>query len=104
MNTKSAKSLVNYVILRRGAWSTAQELEAAAARSSRVGGEMSDSIRWIRSYVIQEPDGRLGTVCIYQASDPETAREHARCAAMPAHEVLPFVKTVLVNADPVETA
>ena len=101
MKTKSEKQLVNYVILRRGAWSSAKELELAAGRSSRVGAEMADRIRWIRSYVVQEPDGRLGTVCIYQATDPETAREHARCAAMPADEVIPFVNTVFVNSDPV---
>lgn len=103
MNTKPNLPLINYVIFRRGAWTTAKELEQAAARSSQVGQEMADRIRWIRSYVIHEPDGRLGTVCIYQASDAQAAREHARCAEMPADEVLPFVKTVLINADPVES-
>ncbi len=100
MKTQSNKPLINYVILRRGAWSSAQELEAAAGRSTRAGQEMADRIRWIRSYVIQEPGGRLGTVCIYQATDPEAAREHARCAGMPADEVIPFVNTVYVNPDP----
>jgi hypothetical protein len=104
MKAKSAKPMFNYVILRRGAWSSAQELELAASRSTRTGQEMSDRIRWIRSYVIHEPDGRLGTVCIYQATDPETAREHARCSAMPADEVLPYVKTVVINDDPVAIA
>lgn len=93
--------MINYVILRRGAWSSAKELELAASRSSRTGQEMTDRVRWIRSYVIHEPDGNLGTVCIYQASDPEAAREHARCAAIPADEVLPIVKTVMINNDPV---
>jgi hypothetical protein len=100
MKTKSTKSLINYVIFRRGAWSSAKELELAAGRSTRAGQEMADRIRWIRSYVVQEPDGRLGTVCIYQAADEEAAREHARCSAMPADEVLPFVNTVIINADP----
>ena len=53
-----------YVILRRNGWASPDDLEAAAARSSSVGNEeMSDDIRWIRSYVIQDEDG-LGTVCI----------------------------------------
>jgi len=101
MKTKSVKPLINYVIFRRGAWSSAKELEDAAGRSTRVGQEMSDRVKWIRSYVVQEPDGRLGSVCIYQATDAETAREHARCSAMPADEVIPFVNTVIINNDPV---
>ena len=60
-----------YVILRRNAWGTGDELGVAAGRSKQVGDEeMSDDIRWIRSYVLNEPDGRVGTVCIYQASSP----------------------------------
>ena len=58
-----------YVILRRGGWRSPEELQAAAARSAQVGDEeMSDDIRWIRSYVMPESEGGLGTVCIYQAS------------------------------------
>jgi hypothetical protein len=73
-----------YAIRRRGGWDTPEELEAAAARSKQVGDEeMSDDIRWIRSYVVQEPDGELGAVCIYQASSPDKIREHASRADLP---------------------
>jgi thiamine biosynthesis protein ThiC len=90
-----------YVILRRGAWGSAQELEQAAARSSKVGDEeMSEDIRWIRSYVLSEPDGRVGTVCIYQASSPEAIREHAKRAQLAADEIIPVADTVIVRADP----
>ena len=90
-----------YVILRRGAWGSAEELEQVAARSKQVGDEqMSDDIRWIRSYVISEPDGGLGTVCIYQSSSPEAIRDHAQRVGMPAHEVMPVVDTVIVRPDP----
>jgi len=90
-----------YVILRRGAWGSAEELEQVAARSKQVGDEqMSDDIRWIRSYVINEPDGGLGTVCIYQSSSPEAIREHAQRVGMPAHEVFPVADTVIVRPDP----
>jgi uncharacterized protein DUF4242 len=90
-----------YVILRRGAWGSAEELEQVAARSKRVGDdEMSDDIRWIRSYVINEPDGGLGTVCIYQSSSPEAIRDHAQRVGMPAHEVIPVADTVIVRPDP----
>lgn len=90
-----------YVILRRGAWSSAQELEEAAARSSKVGDEeMSEDIRWIRSYVLSEPDGRVGTVCIYQASSPEAIREHASRAELAADEIIPVADTVVIRPDP----
>jgi thiamine biosynthesis protein ThiC len=90
-----------YVILRRGAWASAQELEQAAARSSKVGNEeMSEDIRWIRSYVLSEPDGRVGTVCIYQASSPQAIREHAERAQLAVDEIIPVVDTVVVRADP----
>jgi hypothetical protein len=69
-----------YVILRRGGWQTAADLEEAAARSTAEGDAMSDDVRWIRSYVTAETDGTVGTVCIYQGSGPEAIREHARRA------------------------
>ena len=90
-----------YVILRRGAWGSAEELGEAAARSTKVGDEeMSDDIRWIRSYVLSEPDGRVGTVCIYQASSPEAIREHAARADLAADEIIPVADTVIVRPDP----
>ncbi len=90
-----------YVILRRGGWDDGDALGLAAARSSAVGDdEMSDDIRWIRSYVLAENDGRVGTVCIYQASSPEKVREHAERAGLPADEVIPVVDTVIVRPDP----
>lgn len=89
-----------YVILRRGAWSSADDLGAAAKRSTAVGDEMSDDIRWIRSYVLSEDDGRVGTVCIYQASSPEAIREHASRVGMAADEIIPLADTVVVRPDP----
>jgi hypothetical protein len=90
-----------YVILRRSGWKSGGELEEAAERSRQVGDEeMSDDIRWIRSYVLEEGDGPVGTVCIYQASSPEAIREHANRADLPVDEVIPVVDTVLVRPDP----
>jgi hypothetical protein len=90
-----------YVILRRGAWGSPQELEQAAARSSKVGDEeMSEDIRWIRSYVLHEPDGQLGTVCVYEASSPEAIRRHAQRAELAVDEIIPVADTVIVRSDP----
>jgi hypothetical protein len=90
-----------YVILRRSAWQSPEELEVAAGRSTQVGDEeMSDDIRWIRSYVLEEGGGSVGTVCIYQATSPEKIREHAQRADLPADEVIKVADTVLVRPDP----
>ena len=90
-----------YVILRRSGWSSAEDLEKAAARSKEVGDEqMSEDIRWLRSYVLQEDGGPVGTVCIYQASSPEAIREHASRAGLPVDEIIPVADTVVVRPDP----
>ena len=90
-----------YVILRRSGWRSPEDLQAAAGRSKQVGEEeMSDDIRWIRSYVLEEDGGAVGTVCIYQASSPEAIREHASRADLPADEIIAVADTVLVRPDP----
>jgi thiamine biosynthesis protein ThiC len=89
-----------YLILRRNGWATPGDLEQAAARSTVEGNNMSEDISWIRSYVLDETDGAVGTVCIYQASSPEAIREHARCADLPIDEIIAVADTVLVRPDP----
>ena len=89
-----------YAILRRSGWATPGDLEAAAARSTEAGEEMSDDIRWIRSYVLSEDSGSVGTVCIYQASGEEAIRNHAGLADLPVDEVIPVADTVIVRPDP----
>jgi hypothetical protein len=90
-----------FVIRRRNAWKNTQELEATAALSRKIGdGEMSHQVRWIRSYVVQEADGTLGTVCVYQATGPQAIREHANRVGMPADEITPVEATVVIRDDP----
>ena len=90
-----------YVILRRNGWRSPEELQEAAARSSQVGDEeMSNDIRWIRSYVFPEDDGGLATVCIYQASSEDAIRKHADAADLPATEIREVADTVVVRPDP----
>src|SRR4051794_32817408 len=85
-----------YVIARPNGWTSAQELKKAAGVSARVGNdEMPDKVRWIRSYVTKPPGGRVGTVCIYQGTDPEAVREHARRAGLPADTVTEIADTVI---------
>ena len=89
-----------YLITRRGAWRTPAELRAATARSSEEGDKTPDDIRWIRSYVLAETNGELGTVCIYQASSPEAIRSHAYRAGLPVDEIVAVADTVVVRPDP----
>jgi hypothetical protein len=90
-----------FVILRREGWRDGPELEAAAARSTAEGEKMPDEVRWIRSYVLDEPSGRVGTVCIYQATDEDALRRHAEAADLPIDEVIRVADTVIVRDDPV---
>ena len=90
-----------YVIQRRNAWATADDLKAAAERSTIEGDKPDSGVRWIRSYVIQEESGELGTFCVYEGDSPEAIRAHAAASVMPADEVVPVADTVVVRPDPV---
>ena len=90
-----------YAIVRRNGWRSGADLEAAAARSMRVGDEeMPDDVRWIRSYVLDEGAGAVGTICVYQASRPEAIRRHAELADLPIDEIVAVADTVVVRPDP----
>ena len=89
-----------YVILRRSGWKSPQDLEEAAARSTAEGDKRPDDIRWIRSYVLEEDGGSVGTVCVYQASSEDAIREHAGAADLPVDEVIKVADTVKVREDP----
>lgn len=88
-----------YAILRRSGWRSAEDLQAAAERSTAEGERLGD-VRWIRSYVLDEGDG-LGTVCIYEAESPEAIRRHASAADLPVDEIVKVADTVIVRPDPV---
>ncbi len=93
-----------YAIRRRNGWATAEDLKAAAERSTAEGAKPGAGVRWIRSYVVNEDNGDLGTVCIYEAESPESIRSHAHRVGMPADEITPVADTVIVRPDPVPVA
>ena len=93
-----------YVIRRRQGWRTPEDLQAAAERSRLEGDKPGSGVRWIRSYVVTEDSGELGTVCIYEAESPEAIRAHAASASLPADETTQVVDTVFVRPDPVPAA
>jgi hypothetical protein len=54
----------------------------------------------MRSYVLCERNGGLGTFCIYEADRPEAIRAHAQTADPPVDEVIPIGDTLAVRPDP----
>jgi hypothetical protein len=90
-----------YVIQRRNAFADGDDLGAAAKRSTAEGDKEGSGVRWIRSYVVSEQSGEVGTFCIYEAESPEAIRAHAAASDMAADEIVPVVDTVVVRPDPV---
>jgi hypothetical protein len=93
-----------YVIVRRNGWRSVEEFRVAAERSSAVGEQMPDDVAWIRSYVLEECDGTVGTVCVYQASSPEALRAHAAAAELPVDEIVRVAGTEVERSDPIPAA
>jgi hypothetical protein len=93
-----------YVIIRRNGWASPAELEKAAERSTLEGDKDDSGVRWIRSYVLAEDSGEVGTACIYEADSPEAIRAHADAADLPVDEVIPVADTVFVRPDPAPVA
>jgi hypothetical protein len=97
-------SLKSYVILRRRDWPSLDALHTSAKRSLEVSTLMGD-VQWVRSYVLNEPDGWIGTVCHYRASGPDAIRVHAEQVGIPVdltsreREVLGLVAEGMRNRD-----
>jgi hypothetical protein len=90
-----------YTIRRREAWGSPEEVQAIAKRAKEVAdSDFAGEVRWIRSYVVADDDGTLGSLCVYQAVDEEAIRRHAHRVGMPADEINEVLETVLVRPDP----
>ena len=93
-----------YIIRRPSAWADVPQLQKTGEVSAKVGDDMPDRIRWIRSYVVKEADGRIGTFCVYEAADGDAIQEHAALVGMPGSEFYPVVDTVIIRPDPAKAA
>lgn len=89
-----------YIIRRRGAWANEEELATSTRASLRVGEEMKDRLRWIRSYAVTEEDGRVGSLCVYEAADPDAIREHGRRIGAPSEDFQVVHGTAVKRPDP----
>ncbi len=88
----------SYVILRRRGWPSIEALHDSAKRSLEVSTAMGD-VRWVRSYVLAEPDGQVGTVCHYRASGPDAIRDHARRVGIPVDDIIEVAELVVLLPD-----
>lgn len=77
-----------YLVIRRAAWSSAHEQQEANVRSATEAVRMTEEIASIRSYVLEERDRTIGSVCVYEASTPEAIRRHAAAAGLPVDEIV----------------
>ena len=62
---------------------SAAELSAISAKSNGILRELGPSIQWIQSYV-----GENKIYCVYNASNEDIIREHARCGGFPANKIV----------------
>ena len=63
-----------------------EQLDAAAAESSRVREAQFPEITWEHSHVVHD-DGGLTSYCVYAAPTEQAVREHAAAAGLPVDAV-----------------
>jgi Nickel responsive protein SCO4226-like len=93
-----------YLVVRRSAWPSQREQRDAEARSNAEAARMAEDIASIRSYVLEEHDRTVGSVCVIRASSPETVRRHAAAADLPIDEIVRVADTTVLRPDPAATA
>jgi len=85
-----------FLVRRRRAWPGAAEFERSAALARRIADdELPLEVVWLHSHVVDERDGTLGSVCLYQAVSVAALREHARRAGLPADGIVPVIGRVV---------
>jgi hypothetical protein len=93
-----------FVVVRRGAWTTQADVHAARRRSASKLERFEEVVRWLRSYEVEEIDGTIGWICLYEAVNPEAIRHHSAAAALPVDEILKVADVAVVRPDPAATA
>lgn len=88
-----------YSLIRRNAWTPAT-LEAGAARSDAENAKRTDQVRHIRTYVLDEGYGRVGTICFYQAVSEQALRDQFAAADLPDADIVPISGVNVVRPDP----
>lgn len=92
-----------YAIFRRPLCSP-DELEAVDQRSRVELDKRADQVRKIRSFVLEEDDGAVGTICFYEAVSPQAVRAHAKAADLPVHDIVKVNAIDVERPDPVRVS
>ena len=93
-----------YVVVRRNAWRTHPDASEAVARATLEAARLSEIVTWAQSYVVEETDGTVGSICVYEAVSPGAVRHHSDAAELPIDEIVKVADTIVVRPDPAATA
>jgi hypothetical protein len=76
----------------------------AVARAFDESARLSGIATWTQSYFVDETDGTIGSICIYDAVSPEAVRHHSDAAELPVDEIVKVAEAILERPDPAATA
>ena len=93
-----------YVVVRRHAWRTHPDAVEAVARATVEAARLSGIVAWEQSYVVEETDGSIGSICVYEAVSPEAVRHHSDAAELPVDEIVKVADTIVLRPDSAATA
>lgn len=68
---------------------SADELQGISAKSVGVIRDLGPGVQWVQSYVTGDK-----IYCVYNATDADIIREHARCGGFPADVVSEVVAVI----------
>ena len=77
--------------------------DRSGVEGSRQHSDVAPRAARIRTHVVADRCGRLGTICICEATDEAALREHARRIGNPGDEIEVLTDTVVVRPDPEKT-
>jgi len=89
-----------YVVVRRHAWRTHPDALEAVERANLEATRLSEVVTWAQSHVIEETDGTIGSICVYEAVSPEAIRHHSDAAGLPVDEIVKIADPIVLRPDP----
>jgi hypothetical protein len=92
-----------YVVVRRRAWRTHPDAVEAVARATLEAARLSVIVTWAQTYVVEETDGTIGSICVYDAVSPEAVLYHSDAAELPVDEIVRVADTIVLRPDPAAT-
>jgi len=88
-----------YLIFRRNLCAP-EDLPDIDRRSQAELDARTDTVRKLRSYVFEEPNGDAGVICIYEAASEDEVREHGACANVKISEIVQATAVDVHRTDP----